>query len=138
MTCITISFMEINHQLHRCHWGSFECFVFSYMFCQNAFLPFVFRKNNMKSVLMKLSYLMIVCWKTKHAYLFHLCRPITTCITNVIGDHLYVLCTRTCSVAFRFWEKLNQISANETTLLNDCVWGDKTYIPFSIIDKNQD
>ena len=144
-TCIPISIMETNHHLpYKCHCEWFVCFVFSHMFChQKILLPLVFRRNFIKSVLMKLSYLMIVCveektcipfsimetnyhlhykchWgsfvcfvflqmfcrqkpfclsflgkpliacgKRKHAYLFPLWRPITTCI-GVIGDHLCV------------------------------------------------
>ena len=72
ITCIPIFLMETNHYLHRYHWGSFVCFVFLHMFCQNPLLPFVFRKSIIKSVLMKLSYVMVVFWKRKRAYLFPL------------------------------------------------------------------
>ena len=120
-TCIPISFMETNHHLYyKCHWGSFVttcitsvigdhlCVLCTRTCCrQKTLLPFVFRKNFIKSVLMKLSYLMFVSGKRKHAYLFPLWRPITTSITCVIGDHLCVLCSRTCCrqknpFAFRF------------------------------------
>ena len=36
-----------------------------------------------------------------------------------------------------FQEKLYQISANETKLLNDCVWEDKTCMPISFMETNQ-
>ena len=39
---------------------------------------------------------MTECGNTKHACLFPFWRPITIYITGVIGDHLCVLCTRTC------------------------------------------
>ena len=117
--CIPLSIMKTNHHLHWCHWWSFMCFVFSHMICpQKTLFSFVFRRNFIKSVLMKLSYLIIVCGKRKHAYLFPLWRPITICI-GVIGDHLCVLCSHTCSVVKKpfclsFLGKRHQISANET------------------------
>ena len=81
-----IPFMETNHHLYyKCHWGSFVFFVFSHMFCrQKTLLYFVFRRNFIKFVLMKLSYIMIVGGRRKHAYLFPLWRPITIRITSVI------------------------------------------------------
>ena len=66
-----IPFMETNHLLYyKCHWGSFVFFVFSHMFFrQKTLLYFVFRRNFIKFVLMKLSYIMIVGGRRKHAYL---------------------------------------------------------------------
>ena len=99
-TCIPISIMETNNHLHyKCHWEWLVYFVFSHMFCLlKTVLPFVLRKNFIKSVLMKISCLMIVCGKRKYASLFTLWIPITTCITSAIENHLCILCSRTCSI----------------------------------------
>ena len=112
-----ISIMETNHHLHnKCHWESFVCFVFSQMFCLlKTHLPLVFRKNFIKSVQMKLRYLMIVCGKRKHTSLFPLWIPITTSITSVIWDHLCVLCSRSYPVVKKPFclSFLGQTSSNQ-------------------------
>ena len=77
--------------------GDHLCVLCSRTCCvvKKAFYLSLVRKNCIKSVLMKFSYLMIVCGNIKHVYQFPLWRPITTCVTIVIGDHLCVLYSRT-------------------------------------------
>ena len=92
-TCIPFSIMKTNHHLHWCHWGSFVCLVFSYMFCRHkTFLPFVFQeKLRQINANETISYLMLVCVKTKHVNVFPFRRPITNCITSVIGFICYMV-----------------------------------------------
>ena len=74
--------------------------VLAHVLSSKPLLPFIIRKNFMKLISAKETLLLndCVCGKRKHAYLFALWGPITNCITSVIGDHLCVLSSRTCSV----------------------------------------
>ena len=74
------------------------CFL-AHVQSKNPFFCLSFLGKFMKSVVMKLNYLKIVCGKTKHAYLFPLWRPpLALGLNQVCGDHLCALFYRACSV----------------------------------------